>query len=475
MKEINTEIIPSKENDHVIEFAGYTFYTIYNTDSLKTDDIVFYDVIIIQAGDPEFTRHIITRIRGHFNPEHYLKPILLLNQSSLKDPYTNLLDGTLYSLEQIKLILPKLQNILLRIKDLTFSSSLSYEALIIQKVLSYMYSRDMEEMEPFVDFNSGIGYNYPILSVNFSRHEEHQVLNIINIMLEEKLMKKEFLDSVYLCTKCTTGYLSYREVCPKCNSSNATSQDIVHHFPCSYVGPIEDFKNQIDDALNCPKCNKTLRHIGVDYDKPSIINDCLSCGHRFQDFNVKAKCMTCKFDNEVEKLNKSSINTLSITKKGQIMSVSGYVTTSKDLQEIIGTVKLDTFRTMLKYEIERLKQTEGNSNLAVLHLKNSGEAYSTMDNELQRTMLKVLIKAIRKYLPTSSVITFYSSSTILIAINDLPLKIARRLTEEIITLMRELMETNFKNMIVTLEHEVKAVTVKLSSDLQIQQLVKDYI
>ena len=294
-------------------------------------------------------------------------------------------------------------------------------------------------------------------------------------MLEEKLMKKEFLDSVYLCTICTTGYLSYREVCPKCNSSNATSQDIVHHFPCSYVGPIDDFKNRIDDELNCPKCNKTLRHIGVDYDKPSIVNDCLSCGHRFQDFNVKAKCMTCKFDNEVEKLNKSSINTLSITKKGQIMSISGYMTTSKDLDEIIGTVKMDTFKTMLKYEIERLKQTDRTSNLAVLHLINSGEAYSKMDNELQKTMLKILIKIIRKSLPTSSVITFYSSSTILIALNDLPLKIAKNIIQDIIALIRELMGTNFKNMTITLENEVKAVTSKLSSDLQIQQLVKDYV
>ncbi|PWH86699.1 TackOD1 domain-containing metal-binding protein [Brumimicrobium oceani] len=474
MKNVNTEISTSKENDRVIEYAGLSFYIIYNTDSLKTDDIVFYDAVIIQAGDPEFTRHIITRIRGHFNPEHYLKPVLLLNQSSLKDPYINLIDGTLYSLEQIKLILPSVQNILLRIKDLTFTSSLSYEALIIQKTISFMYSRNIDKMKPNVDFNSGIGYNYPILSVNFSRKEEHQVLNIIKTMTEEKLITKEFHDSVYLCNNCTSGYMSYREVCPKCNSSNAVSQDIVHHFPCSYVGPIEDFKNQIDDELNCPKCNKTLRHIGVDYDKPSIVNDCLSCGHRYQDFNVKAKCMNCQFDNEVEELKKSTINVISITKKGQVMAVNGYVTTSRDLQEIKGTVKLDTFTTMLKYEVERLKQTDGKSNLAVLHLKNSGEAYSKMTTDLQKTMLNFLIQDIRKNIPTSSIITFYSSSTILISLNDLPLKIAKRLTQDIVDLMTALIETNFKDMVVSIDHSVKPVSNKLSGELQIQQLVKDY-
>lgn len=476
MKDISTEIETSDDNERVIEYAGHSFYIIYNTDSLKTDKIVYYDAVIVEAGDPEFTRQILVRIRGHINHEHYLKPVFLLKGSNVRDPYINLLiDGVIYSLEQIKLILPSIQNIQLRTKDLTFTRSLSFEAQIIEKTLTFMYTREIRKMEPITDFNSGIGYTYPILSVNFLHNEEYQVLDIIKIMKEENLVTTSFFDSVYLCKKCVSGYLSYREVCPKCHSSNAESQDVIHHFPCGYVGPISDFQNQLDDELNCPKCNKTLRHIGVDYDKPSVIHDCLSCGHRYQDFNVKAKCLTCGFDNDVEQLSKRIINDLTITKKGEQVAINGYVSTNKDLEEIIGTVKFSTFKTMFRYEIERLRQTEGKSNLCMIHVQNSGEVYSKIDSDLQKTLLKDLVQVIRKNIRTSDVITFYSSSTILVAMNDIPLKIARRLMEEIVELLKKLLETNFEDIIVNIEFEVKAIKFDLSSDLQIQQLVKDYI
>lgn len=476
MKDISTEIQTSDENERVIEYAGHTFYIIYNTDSLKTDKIVFYDAVIVEAGDPEFTRTILTRIRGHISQDHYLKPVFLLKGSTVRDPYINLLiDGVIYSLEQIKLILPAIQNILLRTKDLSFTRSLSFEAQIVEKTLTFMYTREMGSLDPIPDFHSGIGYSYPILSVNFQHHDEHNVIDIIKIMHEENLIGVEFHDSVYLCKKCTSGYLSYREVCPKCNSSNAESQDVIHHFPCGYVGPISDFTNQIDDELNCPKCNKTLRHIGVDYDKPSVIHDCLSCGHRYQDFNVKAKCITCGFDNDVEQLTKRIINQLSITKKGELVAVNGYVSTSKDLEDIIGTVKFQTFKTMFRYEIERLRQTEGKSNLCMIHLQNAGEVYSKIDGELQKTLLKDIVQVIRKNIRTSDVITFYSSSTILLAMNDIPLKIAKRLLQDIVELLKKLLETNFEDLIVNIEFEVKAIKFDISSDLQIQQLVKDYL
>ena len=110
--------------------------------------------------------------------------------------------------------------------------------------------------------------------------------------------------------------MSYREVCPKCSSSNTTPDDIIHHFPCGYVGPMKDYKNQIDDKLDCPKCNKRLRHIGVDYDKPSVIYECNHCAHKFQDYYVNAKCLSCESDKSVDQLRSMEIRSYRLTKKG---------------------------------------------------------------------------------------------------------------------------------------------------------------
>ena len=111
----------------------------------------------------------------------------------------------------------------------------------------------------------------------------------------------------------------------------------------------------------------------------------------------------------------------------------------------------------------------------MIHLQNAGEVYSKIDGELQKTLLKDIVQVIRKNIRTSDVITFYSSSTILLAMNDIPLKIAKRLLQDIVELLKKLLETNFEDLVVNIEFEVKAIKFDISSDLQIQQLVKDYL
>ena len=73
-------------------------------------------------------------------------------------------------------------------------------------------------------------------------------------------------------------------MCPKCKIKKLFSEYSIHHFVCGYVGPESDFFQ--DKKLICTKCNRELRHIGVDYDKASIITECKN-GHVFQDLMLK--------------------------------------------------------------------------------------------------------------------------------------------------------------------------------------------
>lgn len=472
MEDSNSNI---KVQDSVIEYSGFTFLLIDALDNLSVEKVRYNNAVIIDGKDQDFIRQIIRRIRSNNSPDIYLKPVFILKGININDPLINrLTDGTLFSLEQIEFIVPIVEKILTKVNDLKFTNSISFEAQMIEKTISFMYTCDVYDLDPVPYVYSGISYSYPILSVNFSQTEEHVVFDILDIAEKEGIFEAEYYDRVYLCSNCSNGHLTYREVCPKCGSSHSNTQDIVHHFPCGYVGPISDFKNEIDDQLDCPKCDKRLRHIGVDYDKPSVLHECKNCAHKFQDYNVRAKCLNCQTDNNVEVLKGREIKKYRLTKKGELAAINGFVSTSKDIEEIIGTVKFDTFKTMLKYEIERLRQTEGSSNICAIHITNPSQVYSKIGSEVQKGLLKDLVKVIRSNIRSSDVITFQSSSTIILSMNEIPNRIAKRILEEIIVMLKRLMNTAFKNMEVNFETSVMPLDYKLSPELHIQQLTKDF-
>ena len=89
--------------DNKIEFENLLFYTVDSGSSLKIEHLMGYDALIVDARDHDFARYIIKKIRTHYNPEFYLKPIFLINYKESKDPFLNYLhDGLVYSYDQIK-------------------------------------------------------------------------------------------------------------------------------------------------------------------------------------------------------------------------------------------------------------------------------------------------------------------------------------------------------------------------------------
>lgn len=440
---------------------------------LKISKDFDYKAIIVEGRNIDFVHMIVKRIRGDRNPQVYLKPIILMNGESHQDPFIlSLTDGVIFSLDQVSLIHENVATINERIEELLLINSVSFDAMVISKLLYFMHSRGKSKIEPIPYVGSKINYSYSFLACNFKEFEERKVLEILNIAMQEGVLKENYVDRIYLCSNCETGHLNYREACPKCGSTHTETHDIIHHFPCAYVGQITDFTNEIDDQLHCPKCSKKLKHIGVDYDKPSVLHVCLKCDNRFQDYKVMAKCMNCKHDNFVENLISESIFEYQLTKKGENFAMQGYVSTSKDIEEVIGTVKFDTFRTVVRYEVERIRQTEGNSNIATISIINSGELYAKVGKEAQRNLLKDLVGEIRSSIRTSDMITFYSSSVILVTLFDLPQKVAINLLNDIVQLLEKLVENNFKSLKVEFESKVKKLEIKTLSENQINELIK---
>lgn len=468
-----TENFLDKEGE--FHYKGHSFYIVYPNSGKSIDDLLDFDVILINALHSEFSAFTIRKLRGFNKSKMYLKPIYFLNPSFDLNSYINsIIDGAVYNLSQLDSIIPQIENILNLNNKVYPNESVSYESDLIMKLLSFNYTRNIKTIKPIPYMMSAINYCYPGLSSSFDYTEEKKIFDILDIAENEGLISGGFYDKTHYCNFCYSGSLNYRSVCPKCNSSNSITQDIIHHFRCGYVGPISDFTNEIDDSLNCPKCNKTLRHIGVDYDKPSSLHTCNSCSNKFQDYDVKAKCLNCEFDNELEVLIEKELKQYSITSKGENAILYGYIAMQKEIQEIIGTVKYEVFSQMTKFEIERMKYSKHSSFVALVNFENTNELISKIGKSNQRDLVKNIVLTVRNFIKPFDLISFRSLSIFVFSINEENEEAARIILNDLTSLLVNLINDNVSNFSVLHTSELLILNTTENYKKQLNKLVNKY-
>lgn len=151
-------------------------------------------------------------------------------------------------------------------------------------LLARMYSRN-EGLNPVYDSSSRDLVRYPVAGALTNVSETATAL------FEKGYLVRSFFDRIYCCPQCRSGHLSVREECHSCMSPNIHEELVVHHFECACEAPESDFRSGA--GFECPKCARTLRHIGLDYDKPGSITRCSSCGAITDKPNVGFKCIDC--------------------------------------------------------------------------------------------------------------------------------------------------------------------------------------
>ena len=450
---------------NIVTYHNRSYFIVELNDKFRPDNFVKYDVILVDVHQEDLVHFIISKIRTHLNPRVYLMPIFLLTTTDYHEVVINsLTDGVLPSINHLDTIESKILDIQARIERINHPKILSFESQMINRTLNMMYTRNKKVLDPIPYFHSGIGYYYPELSINFNHRDESGALKILDTAEEEGLFQSEFHERVYLCNNCNGGYLNYREVCPKCNSSDARSQDLVHHFPCAYVGPIEDFQNNIDDQLDCPKCNKTLRHIGVDYDKPSVLYTCNNCHHRFQDYYTKAKCTTCNSDNDVEHLVAHSIKRYIVTKKGENVAINGYINIEKQLETLPGTLTMEIFKVLLQYEIQRLHNVGYHTNVGYLHIEHAAQVAGILGIEKHKALMNDLVQMLKSNLSPSDFVSFYNSSTLVFSFVDSDFEHAKNTISEMEKLSARLISKSFEKVQIDLKTNV--ISLKLGDEVE---------
>ncbi len=157
-------------------------------------------------------------------------------------------------------------------------------------LLRYLSSRKIDVLTPTRSLNSKLGYAYPLAAAFLDTSPGEEFARLAELA-HGGLLQGGGYDRLHLCPDCKHYQLNFREVCPQCQLPHIKREGNIHHYACSYIAPESEFIKT--HQLTCPKCKKPLRHIGVDYDKPSTSYKCLQCRHLFPEAVVNCLCINC--------------------------------------------------------------------------------------------------------------------------------------------------------------------------------------
>jgi Thaumarchaeal output domain 1 len=177
-------------------------------------------------------------------------------------------------------------------------------------LLRFIHTRELKEIKPTMDGSSSSGFRYPVPEALLDL-DPLSTLRVLTEYESRGLLTGRIEERIYLCASCSSSRLIFREICPKCRRPVLTSRPTIHHFRCAYTGKIEEFQSGAN--LLCPKCQRLLRHIGVDYDMPDSTLECGACAEQWVEGHVQARCLDCDHRCSPEEANLTDVRAYSPT------------------------------------------------------------------------------------------------------------------------------------------------------------------
>ncbi|MDZ7808628.1 MAG: response regulator [Gracilimonas sp.] len=350
----------------------------------------------------------------------------------------------------------------------------STENILLRKALQLAHSRN-KDIVPIPSRTAKLGYTYPLLTINLDYENEHTALDILESAEKEGLVNGDFVDYIYSCNNCYNSLLHFRESCPKCQSSRLKIEDLVHHFPCAYVGPLSDFvKSESSEIMECPKCKRILKHIGVDYDKPSVMYTCHQCDHEFQDPHIKAKCHDCGADTRVERLVKQQIKKYKLTKLGRDAATGKYSINLKGFDELNDIINDEYFIRLLKNEIGRKRVANFDSTVAALQMSNLTDLYQGIGDKGQKDLIIELFELLNSELHSSDAVIFKDRITTLFLFTEKELEESQNLLGRYKNRLSELIKDNFDGFEVTFEEALMLIEEEKEPQFHLRQLMSSF-
>jgi GGDEF domain-containing protein/uncharacterized protein YbaR (Trm112 family) len=130
----------------------------------------------------------------------------------------------------------------------------------------------------------------------------------------QNLLERRFAARVLCCPVCRNGRLAAFEACTACGSAHLAEEAIVHHYRCGFQDGESRFLQGND--LICPKCQQELRHFGVDYGRPGMMQRCLACRQVMSEPQPRFHCLDCQTVSRGEQARPLDWFDYSLTERG---------------------------------------------------------------------------------------------------------------------------------------------------------------
>lgn len=429
--------------------------------------LALYDALVVDYNQPEACLNLLKQCRASFIGTLYLLPIFIYTIEKEINPVAESLSDGVISTLQVDAIIGKIEKIRSRQTNLTAIDSSSPDIRIMTKLLRYLYTRETK-LQPRVDPKSVVGYSYPILSEHYRNGNMPEMFRLMDDAAQREYLRPKFVDRLHLCSNCYSAFINFRETCPKCESGDLVTENLIHHFVCAYVGPEHDFHS--GDYMVCPKCNRMLRHIGVDYDKPSVIYNCRNCAYTFQEPVMEAFCFACHKRNPVEALLDKQIFSYELTPIGEETALNGFGKDIREEFELAGFITFTTFNIFLKYEIERARNTQRSGAVGSLILRIP-EAEREKMGAGYRKMVTEIAEFIKNATLSTDILSFVNNNTFLVISPDNEPARLQNLLENIRQSVSRLLFTSLPETNLSLTPNVLAITGDKNHTDMVNQLL----
>ncbi len=313
--------------------------------------------------------HLSPLIDGAF----YLKPFFI-NPKIENAPFLKwAADGLATNIEET-VVANKIEDIIHRIKDLGIELSgeefKKGEGTLLTSVFRFFLSRGGI---PDSELRKGATLGYCVsLYEFFMRHNVFSLQSTILIYREYiksgYIKPLDVIDVVQYCKYCNNTHVIYTEICPKCGSCEIELNNMMHHFPCAHITDETSF--MVDGDLICPKCNKHLHHVGVDYDRPAGIFSCNSCNASFSRSDMRGTCVSCKKVSSLEEFRLYKIYSFKFTPLGKVKIAQWDIYNSNDDMSVAtGFISINAFIAYTTNQIEVCNLTNNISRLTTIRIK----------------------------------------------------------------------------------------------------------
>ena len=240
-----------------------------------------FDAVFVFTSSPDEAKAILNVINPVTSRKCCYKPFLLSRDlKGQLDEYDELVDCYTYDIDDAE-TLDTVEEIITHIESIDLQpddNDVLSGNLFFVRLYRYLISRRVYNLTPELNHLSAMGYSIPLFEL-FYRQGAYSLNEyiIFNQSMVEKgyIRPVQFINKIYLCPKCLHSHLLYIENCPHCHSSDIKSEEVIHHFRCANISPEHTYN--FGGQLRCPKCHQLLRHIGVDYDRPSVVYTCSNC------------------------------------------------------------------------------------------------------------------------------------------------------------------------------------------------------